>query len=110
MICHQCDPSDAGTWFLSYLAELGYIDNVDDVYGGTATGDTKQGFLGLPDGISIYVRIDLRDKALFHVYYGDAKKEDEDEDEDNDEPWWEKPGVKKLDFRFSLTDGVQVVK
>ncbi len=45
--CDICDTAPAGTWFLSYLCELGFINADDGVYYGHVTGKIKEKFLGL---------------------------------------------------------------
>jgi hypothetical protein len=125
-VCRKCDPRNAGTWFLSYLAELGYIRNNDFIDNGWIDGTTQRDFLGLPAKTMVHIRIDDCDKTLFHLYYlpGEHTDEDDDDGEDDgvseeptsfsddegdDTAWWDRPSAKKMDFRFDIVSGLKIV-
>lgn len=97
--CEKCDTSPAGTWALSWLSELGYIDNDDTIQNGCAYGSSDNNFLGLPNGTEIYCRVDELDKNLFHVTHETVKIQDL-EDIDDYDVWWEHPAAGKIDFRL----------
>ena len=85
------DAGEAGTWFLSYLSEIGYIDT-DDVYDGCVFGTVSKQFVGLELGSYVYIRVDGSNPALYHVC---IRREKGDE-------WWEQPGIEKFDFLVDL--------
>ena len=63
--CRKCDTSSAGTWALSYLAELDYIVQDDTVENGIIIGRTSNDFLGLPNDKDIHCVVDEYEE----VYY-----------------------------------------
>ena len=109
--CRQCDTSSAGTWALSYLAELDYIVQDDTVENGIIIGSTSNDFLGLPNDKDIYCVVDKYDRTLFHASI-DLEIPNETGSADEDEEWedvfWEKPNITKIDFRMNL--GIEIVK
>jgi len=112
--------TDAGIWFLSYLCELGYIEQEDDVYSGCVFGSSRKDFMGLKNGTQVYIVVDQKDHSLFHVFHQEGKDDGDDENgegEDDgegevdgegdceeeeycedDDVWWEKPTTEKFDF------------
>lgn len=96
--CVKCDTSAAGTWALSYLAQLGYIKNSDTIENGYAYGESGNKFLGLKNKTQIYVGVDKDDMTLFHLTYQTQPMTDEDEDEYG--VWWDHPSVKYIHFRI----------
>lgn len=73
-VCKDCDTSAAGTWFLSYLSSLGFINNDDTIQNGYVYGTTNKNFLGIPDGTEIFCQVDEKEKDIFHLKYDPKAK------------------------------------
>lgn len=100
--CRKCDTSAAGTWMLSYLSELGLIENDDTIENGYTYGYTRNGFLELPNKTQIFCEIDKDDKSLFHVIYEDKNNKIPKDWEDEYDIWWQHPFAKKIGFQIKL--------
>jgi len=102
----------AGTWLLSYLCELGLINNHLTVECGCVLGEVLKEFLNIKKGSLIYIKIDKKDKTLFHVkHYLDIKPENLDDDDWDEHPdnilnrecgWWKNEEVQSMSFRLGL--------
>lgn len=106
-VCRKCDTSYMGTWYLSCISELDYIEIADDIRDGYTFGRTGNDFLGLPNKTPIYCYVDEHDKNLFHVSY-DMNNMDEEEWMKDYDVWWDHPSVTKVDFRVNF--GIEVTK
>ena len=102
--------SQAGTWFISYLCEIGYITNYNEVFGGHGDGTLLKDLHDIKKGSRIHIYVDNVNPCLFHIDYIDSKTylEYEDySDMNNDiDVWWEHfEDVKHTTFEFNLPNG-----
>jgi hypothetical protein len=99
--CESCESViRTGTWVISWLVEMGYIDNDDTVQNGYTIGKSNNNFLGLPNKTYLQCKVDKLDKNLFHVIYREIDYEDCDEDDYD--IWWDGAAAKKIDFRTDI--------
>ncbi len=95
--------SQVGTWFLSYLCELGVIDNEDEVWSNMVTGIVIKPLGEIPIGSEVFIKMIQPEEMIVH--YRELPKEvDEDEDEDENEEdsvWWEQPDCLVKTIRIS---------
>jgi hypothetical protein len=66
--------SFAGTWFLSYMCELGYI-TASKCYHGNVEGTVQKSFCGLQPDIKVNIDADFGDPSLFHLSYKNSEYE-----------------------------------
>ena len=115
--------SDAGTWFLSYICEMGIILSYDTVRNNYVEGRLMKDYWGIPKGFLVFVKME-QDGETLTIQYGpndtdtdidedeydeesytnENENEDENEDEnenenseyiEDDRSWWQKEGVKQ---------------
>lgn len=82
---------NAGTWYFSYLAEVGYIENSDSIERNYVEGIVKKSIFGVDVGFRIYCTMD--EKEIITVYYAPNDSVTEYEEKEIDEPWWEQKFV-----------------
>lgn len=95
--CQKCDTTSAGTWCLSYLASLGYINNDDDIRMGYVHGTSGRKFMGLPNKTEIFCEVDEEDREVYHLKHKIESEEYEDEDS-----WWNYDNVGRITFRAKV--------
>ena len=99
-----------GTWFLSYLCEIGILENENEgtVEWGYATGILNEDFLGISKGY--FINISTEEKDRFEVSYA-TKEEIELHDrtcEDEYKGWWvEAP---KKQFTVNIREAIKLVE
>ena len=106
--------STAGTWFLSYICEMGII-RADDIFNNHVHGKLMKDYWGIPKGFLVFVKMEQDGETLTIQYGPNDTDEDTNEDKnyeecyttenDNDNEnseyieddrlWWEKEGVKE---------------
>jgi hypothetical protein len=104
--CRDCDTSGAGTWFLSYLASLGFIKNDDTIQNGYVDGTTDKNFLGLPNGTEIHCEVDEQEKDIFHLKHNPNSGQNKYDDDDG-ELFWEKDNVPTIIFKVNI--GIDII-
>lgn len=76
--------NNAGTWFLSYLCEIGIIENNDTVQHNYVTGKLMKDFCDVPAGYCVYIT--MNDSETLNIIYAPSETVDnfyeEDEQED----------------------------
>lgn len=110
--------NDAGTFFLSYICDIGIIDSYDTIMSNCVDGKLLKDYWGIPKDFLVFVKM-AQDGETLTIKYGPADLissdecnnsedsseyiyiEDENENEYSYEyvedqiPWWEKEGVKE---------------
>ena len=121
--------NNSGTWFLSYLCEIGVIKNDDTVEFNCVTGKLLKEYFGLPINTYVYIRMD-NSQTLDIIYVDpetiaenhlefsiDDENDEADEtyetdetdvceisfDEDDYTSWFEKPYVKNKKVAICLS-------
>ena len=78
--------NNAGTWFLSYLTEIGVLDADDSIEGNCVSGKLLMNLDDIPAGH--YVIITMTDGKTLDII-----SSDNNEDDDDNTPWFERAGV-----------------
>lgn len=74
---------EVGTWFLSYLCEMGVIKQGDDVYRGTVSGTLLKTFCGIPK--DSYISISMDTDTTLDITYASPKDVEEFENDNREE-------------------------
>lgn len=93
--------NNAGTWFLSYLCEMGIISNHDIVECNYVGGKLLKDYFGIPAGYEVFITM-IAGEILSISY---ASKEDVKNvmEKNDDDDWWEQPFAKNKKVLLSLT-------
>lgn len=95
------DNSNSGIWFLSYLCEIGFIENDDHIDCSFVYGKVLKSFCNIPAGHSIYIQMDKPDEMLIK-YASDAEVTMLEDDNDGDS-WFNHPGVAQMHKKISIS-------
>ena len=86
--------NNAGTWFLSYLCELGIIQNDCTVEGNYVTGKLLKTFWNIPANYLVYIQ--MVDGVTLDIAYAPCEIDNENVSEyEDDICWLDKEGVQK---------------
>jgi len=88
------DTFNGGTWFLSYLCEIGLINNADTVQDNYLEGTLLQNCWGLQKGVLVYIEMNTPD--TLQIWYCNPKDEGKFMDEATDGCWRNHPKAGKL--------------
>lgn len=88
-----------GTWFLSYLCDIGLFTNDDAVQDNYLTGKNNIAFCGIPKDSNVYITMSERDQMIIH-YATDAEV-DQFEHETGDS-WFIHDKVKKITKKIHI--------
>ena len=94
---------NAGTWFLSYLCEIGVIKNDDTVQHDYVTGTLQKDFWDIPKGHHVYIT--MNDGETLNIKYTSPEEFQnfEETDEDMDEAWFSQDFVQEKKVKINLT-------
>jgi hypothetical protein len=89
---------NGGTWFLSYLCEIGIIENADSIIDNYVEGELLVDYFGLCKGSTVYIV--MLDSNTLEITYAEKSQMDEfqlnQDNQDTDFYWREQDFVKQM--------------
>jgi len=101
--------NNAGTWFLSYLCDIGIIRNDDTVQYNYVDGLLLKDWCDIPSGY--HVHITMNDGKTLNIIYANPEKVKEDEEQESDDeygydpymPWYHRDYAKCIKREVCLS-------